>query len=119
MRSPRRTGRTPSVRTATALCLLAVVSLLGAAQAQATSGGSPTVTITSAPPSVTTSTDATIAFTATSGGKPPGNLDEGRLAAWGGPATSTARPAGRTTFASRPPGLGRPGAAPARGNSSH
>jgi hypothetical protein len=91
---PRRTKRT-SVRALLALCLL-VVGVLGAAQAEA--GSSLSVTITSSPPSQTTSTDATIAFNATAAKKVQCKLDGGSFSSCTSPVTYSGLSVGTHTF---------------------
>jgi putative glycosyl hydrolase-like family 15 (GHL15) protein/Big-like domain-containing protein len=99
---PRRTSRL-SVRLAAALCLLAV-AVLGVARAEA--GSTLSVNITSAPPSTTTSTSATIAFAASGAKKTTCRLDSASFAACTSPVSYTGLSVGTHTFVVKATGSG-------------
>jgi Hypothetical glycosyl hydrolase family 15/Bacterial Ig domain len=91
---PRSTGR-PTVRLAAGLCLL-VITVLGVARAEA--GSKLSIKITSAPPSTTTSTDATIAFAASGANQTTCRLDTASFAPCTSPVSYTGLPVGTHTF---------------------
>lgn len=94
-RRPRRTRRAASVRAVGALCLL-LIGVLGSAQAQA--GSSVSVTITSSPPSQTTSSSATISFTSNGAKTIACQLDGGSLSICSSPVSYSGLSIGTHTF---------------------